>query len=240
LIDTAIVEGEEEDEKEDDDDVKGEREKQLKPATATVKAPTSTAAGPKKASTLDRSLKALNDDAETTTRTAGTVDGSSMFSDRYSLTVSHHQKVSVVKPTSRHAEAVQQLRQTRREHQREQLERQDQQPQKTRYYMATSSSGSSSTSWSSVSTSEPFTFYGNLQAVAADLSYFLQSITNSLAEPHNANPCYCPTPTEISYPKTRHQNDQHKNTKKNTKKKTKKKKQQPEHRQRSRSRTRRQ
>jgi hypothetical protein len=191
LIDLIFEEDDDDrddDDEDDDNDNNDEHEQEEEPASSTMDG-TADGAGSKKTFPLDASPP----DCAETTFESGTVDDS-LFSDRYSLTVSHHQKVTcIVKPHNRHATAVQQLRQTRNEH------RQQQQP-KAQDHIATNSG--SSTSWSA-SSDEAITFLGNLKTVVADLSYFFDSLKESLTEPHNIIPCSFTTPTEISYQRRR-------------------------------------
>jgi hypothetical protein len=189
LLDPTFEEDDDDrDDDDEDDDNNDNDEHEQKEEPATTMDGTADGAGSKKSFPLDASPP----DCAETTLESGTVDDS-LFSDRYSLTVSHHQKVTcIVKPHNRHATAVQQLRQTRNEHRQQQPKAQD--------HIATSSG--SSTSWSA-SSDEAMTFLGNLRTVVADLSYFFDSLKESLTEPHNMNPCSFTTPTEISYQRRR-------------------------------------
>lgn len=120
-----------------------------------------------------------------------TIDGS-LFSDRYSLTVSHHQKITAIplspnadsKQQRQHRMAVEQLRKTRRQHRRG---------------MDSSRSSMSGGSYSDFGSIGEFTFLGELQAVASDVSFFFTSIKESLTDPHVA--ACCTRPTYISYRK---------------------------------------
>lgn len=119
-----------------------------------------------------------------------TLDGS-LFSDRYSVTVSHHRKVTAIplppsgetKQQQRHRKAVELLRKSRRQH----------------VHGTDGTSSGSYTSESDVGTIGDFTFIGELQAVASDVSFFFASLKESLTDPHVA--ACCARPTYISYRK---------------------------------------